>query len=166
MVKQYTDPSLGEVEIGWKELATSPVQESGSQSHTVSIPSSADMILVQVYAITNESGAGQDLEMTWAGQTGGYEYRLSNGTATTGAAQVVLAQNIADGRFFSGRLLLIGRTKNSNVSGGALGGVTSAPSVVNYGQTLSGAGELDQLTIRGSTGNIAVDCRVFTASKA
>lgn len=154
------DPAIGAANLpDWEEVANSPLVGSGAQEHTITLNTAYDQLLVIVDSFENTSGAAQDLQLRFNGNTTGYDYRDEAGTLTTGAAAWQLLAGAFASDELAGQILVAGDPvfRNAARFDTLLEEDTRGAVSGDYGA----AETVTSLTFRGATGTTTISARVY-----
>jgi len=144
----------------WSEDANSPINQSGSQSHTISLNSSYDSVLVKIQSFTNTSGGFQTLGVQVNGQTSGYTIIKSDGTDATVAQWLPIDRTLGDGDAFTGDEFILSEGRLGLSAGTLTFGAVQLSN--NVDKWVNGpSGPVSSITFRGDTGTVSIKARVY-----
>lgn len=146
----------------WQEDNNSPVSGTGSQSYSITLSSSYDLVLVHLSRFENTSGSGQSMGIRVNGDTtSNYKFIDVSGTRTTAGSQWVLRGSLTSGDELAGTLIFDGTYADAAKLSANISSPAAGADILNIGANTNVTSPLDSITFRGGTGTTAIDARVY-----
>jgi len=158
-----SDLEFGSVGI-WEEDANSPLSGSGSQSHTITLSQTYDLVLVVIKQFENDTFSDQRLELVINGEIrNDYDFVNASGTETVGSDTFKLVDNgsFSPGNNIRGTVLLSGKKSDRIGITADLATDEFISDLLEVGRGFIGGNTLESITFRGGSDNIIIEAGVY-----